>query len=161
MEQLLGQLCWLGRPNAGLGAFLAGAYSALHRGLGLFGRGVAKGIATVLLFSYVPQTADPLGRRDAPPCEVFVYAAPEGSGFRVCIVGEKGFYRSLRCPPWIDSLQQDEMFAVYLVAQLASYRGCESVRIGSESDVACSHVNALRASVGSIKQQRILGRLLD
>ena len=28
MERLLGKLCWLGRPNAGLGAFLAGAYTA-------------------------------------------------------------------------------------------------------------------------------------
>ena len=26
MERLLGKLCWLGRPNVGLGAFLAGAY---------------------------------------------------------------------------------------------------------------------------------------
>ena len=67
IERLLWKLCWLGRPNAKLGALLAGAYSNLQRGLGLLGRGVAKGIATVLLFSCVPQQADPLGRRDAPP----------------------------------------------------------------------------------------------
>ena len=29
MERLLGKVCWLGRQNAGLGAFLAGAYAAL------------------------------------------------------------------------------------------------------------------------------------
>ena len=64
MERLLGKLCWLGRPNAGLGAFLAGAYTALQRGQGLFGRGVAKGVATILLFCCVPQAADPLGSCD-------------------------------------------------------------------------------------------------
>ena len=67
MKRLLGKLCWLGRPNAGLGAFLAGAYASLHEGLGLFGRGVAKGIATVPLFAYIPQQADPLGQCDSPP----------------------------------------------------------------------------------------------
>ena len=159
MERLLGKLCRLGRPNAGLGAFLAGAYASLHKGLGLFGRGVAKGIATVLLFACIPQQADPLGQCDSPPREVFADAAPEGFGFRVGIVGEKGFYRSQRCPAWVTSLQQAELFAVYLVAKLASYRGCAHVRIGSDSDVARSQVNALRASVGSVAQQRILRRL--
>ena len=101
----------------------------------------------------------PLGRHDAPPWEVFTDAAPEGSGFRVGIVEEKGFCRSLRRPPWIDSLQQVELFAVYVVTKLASYRGCESVRIGFDSDVARSQVNALRASVGSVKQQRIPRRV--
>ena len=48
---------------------------------------------------------------------------------------------------------------MYVVAKLASYRGCESVRIGSDSDAARSQVNALRASVGSVKQQRIPRRL--
>ena len=101
MERLLGKLCWLGRPNAGLGAFLAGAYASLHRGLGLIGRGVAKGIAAVLLFAYIPQQADPLGQCDSPPpWEVFADAAPERSGFRIGIVGEKGFYRSQRCLAW-------------------------------------------------------------
>ena len=99
MERFLGKLCWLGRPNAGLGAFLAGAYSSLQRGFGLFWRGVAKGVATVLLFSCIPQQADPLGQSDTAPWEVFTDAAPEGSGFRVGVVGEKGFYRSQRCPP--------------------------------------------------------------
>ena len=61
MERLLGKLCWLGKPNAGQGAFLAGAFTALQRGQGLFGRGVAKGVATVLRFSCVPQATDPLG----------------------------------------------------------------------------------------------------
>ena len=154
MERLLGKLCWLGRPNAGLGAFLAGAYTTLRQG-----QGVAKGVATVLLFSCVPQAADPLGDCGQTPWEVFTDAAPEGSGFRVGIVGEVGFYRFVRCPPWVLSLQQAELFAVYMVAKLATYRGYASVRIGSDSNVARSQVNALRASVGSARQQRILRRL--
>ena len=66
MERLLGKLCWLGRPNASLGAFLASAYVAMQRGLGRFGWGVAKGVATVLMFSCVAQAADPLGERTGP-----------------------------------------------------------------------------------------------
>ena len=93
MERLLGKLCWLGRPSAGLGAFLAGAYTAFQRGQGLFRRGVAKGVATVLFFSCVPQAADPLGSCGAAPWEVFTDAAPEGSGCRVGILGGKAFLR--------------------------------------------------------------------
>ena len=81
MEQLLGKLCCLGRPNAGLGAFLAGAYAPPKQGLGRFGRGVAKGVAMVLLFSCVPQVDDPPGSCDETPWEVFTDTAPEGSGF--------------------------------------------------------------------------------
>ena len=69
---------------------------------------------------------------------LFTDAAPEGSGFRVGIVGDKGFYRSMHYPPWISSLQQAELFAVYVVAKLATYRGHASVRIGSNSNVAPS-----------------------
>ena len=81
MERLLGKLCWLGRPNAGLGAFLAGADATLQQGMGRFGRGVAKGIATVLLFSCIPQAADPLGDNDGETWEMFTDAAPEDSGY--------------------------------------------------------------------------------
>ena len=124
MERLLGKLCWLGRPNAGLGAFLAGAYTALQRGLGRrLGRGVVKGVVTILPFSCVPHAADPLGSYEDTPWEVFTDTAPESAGFRVGIVGEKGFYRSMRCPPWISSLQQAELIAVHVVAKLATYRG--------------------------------------
>ena len=85
-----------------------------------------------------PRAADPLGDCGGAPWEVFTDAAPEGSGFRVGVVGEKGFYRSMRCPPWVSSLQQAELFAVYMVAKLATYRGHASVGIGSDSNVARS-----------------------
>ena len=66
------------------------AYAAMQRGLGRFGRGVAKGVSTVLLFCCIPQAADPLGSCDAEPWEVFADATPEGSGFGVGIVGQRG-----------------------------------------------------------------------
>ena len=159
LRRLLGKLCWLGRPNAGLGSFLAGAYRCLQRGLGHFNRGVAKGIATVLTFSCVPQRADVLGDRGAGTWEVFADAAPKGDRFRIGIVGEKGFCRSSICPEWVTSLQQAKLFAVYAVAKLASYRGFTSVRIGSDSNVARAQINSLRACVCAGPQQRILRRL--
>ena len=99
MERLLGKMCWLSRPNAGLGAFLAGAYRGLQSGKGVFGRGVCKGVATVLLFSCVPQRCDPPGPGGRGAWEVFVDAAPEGKVFRLGIVGGGGYYRSEVCPP--------------------------------------------------------------
>ena len=49
---LLGQLRWLGRPNARVGAFMegGGAYKCLQQGQGRFPRVVANGLAAVLLF---------------------------------------------------------------------------------------------------------------
>ena len=99
MERLLGELCWLGRPNAGLGAFLAGAYSALHRGLGMFARGVAKGIATVLLFSCVPHTADPLGRCDAAPGKFSLMRPRRGVDSEWALWGGGGSTAPCAVPP--------------------------------------------------------------
>ena len=82
--------------------------------------------------------------------------APEGYGFQVGIVGGKAFYKSVCCPPWIESLQQAELFAVYVVAKLATYRGYASVRIGFDSYVPRSQINALRLLICSVSQQRIL-----
>ena len=101
MERFLGKLCWLSRPNAGLGAFLAGAYRGLQSGKGVFGRGVCKGVATVLLFSCVPQRCDPPGPGGRGAREVFVDAAPGGKVFRLGIVGG-GITIDRRCvrPGW-------------------------------------------------------------
>ena len=90
---------------------------------------------------------------------MFADAAPEGERFRIGIVGEKGFYRSSICPEWVASLQQAELFVVYAVAELASYRGFQSVHIGSDSNVARAQINSLRACVCAGPQQRILRRL--
>ena len=98
MGRLLGKLCWLGMPNAGLGAFLAGAYSALHRGLGLFGRGVAKGIATVLLFSCIPQQADPWDGV-IHPLGKFYGRGPRGLWFQGGHCGGEGVLPVTALPP--------------------------------------------------------------
>ena len=59
----------------------------------------------------------------------------------------------------MDSLQQAELYALYIVIKVASYRGFERIRVGSDSNVARSQINALRASVHADSQQRILRRL--
>ena len=131
----------------------------MQRELGRFGRGVAKGVVTVLMFSCVPQAADPLGEQIGPTWEVFADVAPEATGFRVGVVGKKRFYWSLRCPPCINSPQRAELFVVYVVAKLATCRGFTHVWIGFDSNVARLQINSLRALVGSVSQQCILRRL--
>ena len=51
LRKLLGQLCWLSRPGAGLTCFMAGSYRALQRGC----RHYTRSLGTVLLFCSVPQ----------------------------------------------------------------------------------------------------------
>ena len=45
---------------------------------------------------------------------------------------------------------------LYIVIKVASYRGFERIRVGSDSNVARSQINALRALVHADSQQRIL-----
>ena len=104
------------------------------------------------MFACVPQSGGPLGAGDGQDWEVFVDAAPEDEGFRIGVVGEKGFYRSQRCPSWIRTLQQAKLFAVCAVAKIVAYKGVRCVRIGSDSIVARAQINALRASVATAQQ---------
>ena len=102
LSRLLGQLCCVGRPNAGVGAFLAGGYKSMLSERGHFTRAVAKGVATMLLFSLIPQKTDMRGRRGYREGRVlFVDAAEDGDRFRLGLVGDVGFYKSCLCPRWV------------------------------------------------------------
>ena len=59
LRKLLGQLCSLSRPNAGLSCFMAGSYQAVDSGARWFTRSMARGLGTVLLFSAVAQSYPP------------------------------------------------------------------------------------------------------
>ena len=118
LRKLLRQLCWLSRPNAGLSCFMAGSYQALDSGARWFTRSMARGLGTVLMFSAVAQSYPPdaheggmqqvPGKRDLL---LFADAAPDGERFRVGLVGDKRLRRSIRCPAWVTSLQQN--FSAY------------------------------------------------
>ena len=103
LQRLLGQLCWLARPTAGLSPFLSQAYKSLHASSDIFRKGAAKGIAAVLLFACIPQTVPPLrGQRHT----LFGDAAPTGkSTLRLGGVSERGGCRSELCPHWVCTLQ--------------------------------------------------------
>ena len=141
LRKLLGQLCWLSRPNAWLSCFMAGSYQALDSGARWFTRSMARGLGTVLLFSAVAQSYPPdaheggmqqvLGKGDLL---LFADAAPDGERFRVGLVGDRRFRRSIRCPAWVTSLQQAELFGIYYACKVAVYRGHRSVVVGTDSD---------------------------
>ena len=104
LRKLLGQLCWLSRPNARLFCFMAGSYQALNLGARWFTRSMARGLGTVLLFSDVAQSypldaheggmQQVLGKRDLL---LLADAAPDGERLRVGLVGDRRFRRSIRC----------------------------------------------------------------
>ena len=112
LRKLLGQLCWLSRPNAGLSCFIAGSYQALDSGARWFTRSMARGLGTLILFSAVAKSYPPdnhEGGAQLVPGKgdllLFADAAPEGVRFRVGLVGDRRFRRSVRCPAWVTSLQ--------------------------------------------------------
>ena len=143
LKKLLGQLCWLSRPNTGLSCFMAGSYQALDSGGRRFTRSMARGLSTVLLFSAVAQSYPPDahegGMQQVPGKRhllLFADTASDGERFRVGLVGNKRFRRSIRCPAWVTSLQQAELFGIYYACKVAVYRGHRSVVLGIDSDAS-------------------------
>ena len=90
---------------------------------------------------------------------LFADAAPEGARFRVGLVGNRRFRRSVRCPAWVTSLQQAELFGIYYACKVAIYRGHRSVVVGTNSDASRFQVAGQRATACSPADQRILRRL--
>ena len=165
LRKLLGQLCWLSRPNTGLSCFIAGSYQALDSGGRRFTRSMARGLGT-LLFSAVAQSYPPDahegGMQQVPGKRhllLFADAAPDEERFRVGLVGDKRFRRSIPCQAWVTSLQQAELFGIYYACKVAVYRGHRSVVVGTDSDASRFQVAGQRATACSQAHQRILRRL--
>ena len=147
------QPCWLSRPDAGLFCFMAGSYQALDSGARWFTRSMACGLGTVLLFSAVAQSYPPdsqAGVTQQVPGKgdllLFADAAPDGARFRVGLVGDTRFRRSVRCPACVTSLQQAELFGIYYACKVAIYRGHRSVVVGTDSDASKFQVAGQRAT---------------
>ena len=63
LQRLLGQLCWLSKPGAGLSCFMVGCYRAMNSDWPRFTRGMARSPGIVLLFNSVAQRY-PLGQNE-------------------------------------------------------------------------------------------------
>ena len=145
---------------------MAGSYQALDSGARWFTRSMAQGLGTVLLVSAVAQSYPPdaheggmqqvPGKRDLL---LFADAAPDGERFRVGLVGNRRIRRSIRCPAWVTSLQQAELFGIYYACKIAVYRGRRSVVVGTDNDASRFQVAGQRATACSQAHQRILRRL--
>ena len=149
----------MARP-ASVSCCLAGAYRAMYAGNGRFTRGLIRSIGTALLFSLVPQQF-----KTSPSSAArvfFVDAAPplvRGGRFTIGIVGRKGCYRNRRCPAWVTSMPQAELYAIYTAAKIAGYEGLGTVCIGGDSDTATQQVLQQRATTNCAVQNRILRRM--
>ena len=136
LSRLLGRIPWLARPGS-LSCFLAGAYRCVYAGTGLFTRGLVRSLGTALLFCLVPQS---FKKQPASVGRVFfVDVAPPLVGskcFTVGIVSNKGCLRTRRCPVWVTSMPQAELYAIYVASKIAAYEGHLSICVGSDSDTA-------------------------
>ena len=83
------------------------------------------------------------------------------------MVGLKGTYKSFRCPGWVRTLQQAELWGVYMAMKIAVYiyrnvsggGGGGGFRVGTDSEVARHQVVKGHASSSLLVQQRILRRI--
>ena len=74
-------------------------------------------------------------------------------------MGDRQFRRSIRCPAWVTSLQQAELFGIYYACKVAVYPGHRSVVVGTDNDASRFQVAGQRAIASSQAHQRILRRL--
>jgi len=169
-RSMLGKVGWATRPSGGAGAFVAGAHAALHKaqeGSGIidFNARLAKSVGTAVLLAHIPHSFEPVRTGG---WTLFSDAAEDGDRFRVGIVGLRGLYKSVLCPTWIESLQQAELFGIYLAAKLAIYiqRNAQvqssqggGVMIGTDSEVGRFQVLRTHAASSLGAQQRILRRM--
>ena len=122
-RSMLGKIGWATRPSGGAGAFVAGAHAALTKaeqsdGDVDFGSKLAKAVGTAIMLAHVPHKFEPASTKG---WTFFSDAAEDGERFRVGIVGLRGLYKSMLCPAWVASLQQAELFGIYLAVKLAMY----------------------------------------
>ena len=113
LMRLLGRMQWLIRL-ASLSCFLAGAYRSAYSGENTFARGLIRSTRTALVFSLVPQSCKSRPAQDGRV--YFADAAPPTSNcarHTIGVVGPKGCYRSRRCPPWVTTLAQAELYGLY------------------------------------------------
>ena len=167
---MLGKVNWAVRPSGGAGPMLAGAYRAVQRADGGavdFTRAAARGVGTAVMLAHMPHSFA------EAKTEGFIFFSdaaerPERAGrFRVGVVGLTGTYKSLKCPGWVRTLQQAELWGVYAAMKLCVYifrnvsggGGGAGFRVGTDSEVARHQVVKGHASSGLPVQQRILRRI--
>ena len=80
-------------------------------------------------------------------------------GTPIRVVGPKGCYRSRRCPPWVTTLAQAELYGLYTAAKIAAYEGHGTACIGVDSDTARYQAIRQRATTHCHVQNRLLRRL--
>ena len=84
-------------------------------------------------------------------------------------MGYRGPYKSYLCPKWIKTLQQAELWGVYVAAKIAVYiaensggrgaAGRREIRIGTDSEASRYQVIHGHAATPLVAHQRILRRL--
>ena len=159
LMRLLGRMQWLIRP-ASLSCFLAGAYRSAYSGENKFTRGLIRSTATALVFSLVPQSCQSRPAQDGRV--YFADAAPPSTTcarHTIGVVGPKGCYRSRRCPPWVSTLAQAELYGLYSATKIVAYEGHGTACIGVDSDTASYQALRQRATTHCHVQNRLLRQL--
>ena len=125
LRSLLGKMGWTTRPLGGSSPFLAGAYRAMHDTASTgapaqFTRALQRSMALAIMLSCLGHRFHP--RAPEGGMTIFSDAAECRSGrFRIGITGRYGPYKSFLCPKWVTTLQQGELWGVYIALKIAVY----------------------------------------
>ena len=124
MLSTLGKVNWAVRPSGGARPFLSGAYQAVQRAAGGvvdFSMATERGVGTAIMLAHMPH------RFATAKTEGFVFFSdtaerPEHLGrLRIGVVGLTGTYKSFKCPSWVRTLQQAELWGNYVETKIAIY----------------------------------------
>ena len=133
-----------------------------------FSKSVQRSMALMLMLSCLGHKFHPCAQREG--MTVFSDAAECRHGrFRVGLVGYEGPYKSYLCPKGVTSLQQAELWGIYIAAKIAIYiaenskrrgaAGHRVMRIGTDSEASRYQVIHGHAATPLVAHQRILRRL--
>ena len=124
ISSALGKLAWARRPAGGAGTFTAGIYRALHGAEGTKVRvptSALRGIGVGVMLAHMPHKF-PHGQKTGFTFFSDTAERPERQGaYRVGVVGLTGVHRSYKCPRWVASLQQAELWGLYLALKICVY----------------------------------------
>uniref|UniRef100_A0A7S4D2Q4 Uncharacterized protein n=1 Tax=Eutreptiella gymnastica TaxID=73025 RepID=A0A7S4D2Q4_9EUGL len=159
MASLLGRLQWVLRPLAGAAPFLAGWYRSMCAGSHWFTRAMVRSTGTALMLGFPQHALHCATGACKRTFTFFSDAALDGDGFWAGVVGALGIYRSYRCPKWVSSLQQAELYAAYAAMKVAVGNRFHSIAVGIDNGASRIQASKMWAAPDSIVQHRLLRRI--
>ena len=160
LQRLLGFLQWLHAPSSFYAPFLASAYQLLHKDRlpTLLPRNVWCSLLVACLGAALPLKGRPLPPPLCMPL-MFCDAAPSSEGFLAACIRPCSFAVAVPTPPWIQSQQAAELYAVFSCIRQAAIHRLSHVCVVVDNEAAYHTVKSGKASGRHWERVRLLRRI--